>query len=262
MQEFRVNYLIIDDEPIAHKLIENFAADLDYMQLAGNCHSAIDALPLLKSQQIDLIFLDINMPKLTGFQFLKTLQHPPQVIIISAHKEHALESYEYVITDYLLKPFNFERFFKAIQKVIDNLSSATQPSSGQQPLAGRTNIQPGHQNLSDHSSSVQASSSKNVSIFIKDDKKHHKVALDDLLYIKANGNFTSVYLKDKQILSQMKISDFENLLPDDSFSRVHRSYIIAHHAVTLVKANEILLGETVIPVGRVYKAQVEGLLTK
>ncbi|NQY37768.1 MAG: response regulator transcription factor [Alteromonadaceae bacterium] len=243
----KLNYLIIDDEPIAHTLIENFAADLEYMNLIGNCHNAMTALPLLKTQQIDLIFLDINMPKLTGFEFLKTLPNPPQVIIISAHKEYALESYEYTITDYLLKPFNFERFFKSIQKVMDKLATSEKSAQSTPQHA------PQHQN-----SAISA----DTSIFIKDDKKHHKVALDDILYIKANGNFTSVYLKDSQILSQMKISDFEKLLPETEFSRVHRSYLIAHHAVTLVSANKVQLGDTVISVGRVYKESVEGLLKK
>jgi len=238
----QINYLIIDDEPIAHTLIENFASELSYMKLVGNCHSAMSALPYLKSQQIDLIFLDINLPKLSGFEFLKTLANPPQIIIISAHKEHALESYEYTITDYLLKPFNFERFFKSIQKVMDNLTSISNtPAIASEEL-------------------TDSSSTSEASIFIKDDKKHHKVSLNDIIYIKANGNFTSVYLKNNKILSQMKISDFEKLLPETEFSRIHRSYLIAHHAITSVSANELTLGEVTLPVGRVYKEKIGHLL--
>ena len=229
----KINYLIIDDEPIAHKLIENFAKDLNYMSLIGNCYSAMDAVPYLKENKIDLIFLDINMPKLSGFEFLQTLKILPQIIIISAHKEFALESYEYNISDYLLKPFNFERFFKSIQKVMDKIevdnNSATKDNS-------------------DHH------------IFIKDEKKHHKIDLKDILYIEANGNYALVILTKGQILSQMKISDFENLLPEKEFSRVHRSYMISHSAITLISASEITLGNKIIPVGRVYKSKLDSII--
>ncbi|WP_211279517.1 LytR/AlgR family response regulator transcription factor [Cognaticolwellia mytili] len=231
----QINYLIIDDEPIAHTLIEKFADELDYMKLIGNCHNAMSALPLLKTQQVDLIFLDINMPKLNGFEFLKTLANPPQIIIISAHKEHALESYEYTIADYLLKPFNFERFFKSIQKVMGNISTIPEPTSSTDlPI--------------------------DKSIFIKDEKKNHKVALSDIDYIKAEGNYTSVNLKNRHILSQMKISDFEKLLPKEDFSRIHRSYIVAHQAMTLISANEIKLDDTSLPIGRVYKGNIRHLI--
>ena len=245
----QINYLIIDDEPIAHTLIENFAIELDYMKLMGNCYSAMSASPLLKTQPIDLIFLDINMPKLSGFEFLKTLAKPPQIIIISAHKEHALESYEYHITDYLLKPFNFERFFKSIQKVMDNITTLSNPLSSQETS---TVVRPERPSTNDESI--------NKSIFIKDEKKNHKVALNDIEFIKADGNYTSVNLKDRHIFSQMKISDFEKLLPKENFSRIHRSYLVAHHAITLISANEIKLNDIVLPVGRVYKENIRGLL--
>lgn len=241
-----INYLIIDDEPIAHTLIENFAKELDYMKLIGNCHSAMSALPLLTTHQVDLIFLDINMPTLNGFEFLKTLTYPPQIIIISAHKEHAVESYEYTITDYLLKPFNFERFFKSIQKVMHNMT--TTPNS-QKTIDN-----------SDKGKVTKIGQNVEQSIFIKDEKKNHKVALSDLDYIKAEGNYTSVNLKNRHILSQMKISDFEQLLPKESFSRIHRSYIVAHHAITLVSANEIKLHNISLPIGRVYKDNIRNLI--
>ena len=245
----QINYLIIDDEPIAHKLIESFAKELDYMNLVGNCHSAMAALPLLQDQQVDLIFLDINMPKLNGFEFLSTLTHCPQIIVISAHKEHALESYEYSIADYLLKPFNFERFFKSIQKVMANITTTSAAS------LQSSHIEQPKQHTSVHTNDVLAQN-----IFIKDDKKNHKVTLADINYIKADGNYTSVQLKGRHIFSQMKISDFEKLLPNEYFSRIHRSYLVAHHAITLIKANEIQLNDTVLPVGRVYKDNVKGLL--
>lgn len=234
-----MNYLIIDDEPTAHKLITRFAQAHPILNLVGSCFNAMQAEQLMQSNQIDVIFLDINMPKMTGFEFLTALKQPPQIVVISAHQEYALESYEYEITDYLLKPFNAERFAKTVQKVTDK-----------QAL------------IESHLQSESSSNALQESIFIKDDKKHHQVALNELLYVKANGNYTSVYLKGTQLLSQMKISDFEQLLPEEHFSRVHRSYIVAHHALTLIKASEVHINDVVVPVGRVYKDKVSQLVNK
>lgn len=234
-----MKYLIIDDEPAAHKLISRFAQNYPELKLIGQCFNAMQAQTMMQEYQIDLIFLDINMPQMTGFEFLTALKQPPQIVVISAHQEYALESYEYEITDYLLKPFNAERFAKAIQKITDKHALIT--------------------------SRLQSEASPHAlqeSIFIKDDKKHHQVALSELLYVKANGNYTSVYLKDTQLLSQMKISDFEQLLPEEYFSRVHRSYIVAHHALTLIKASEVHIGDVIVPVGRVYKEKVAQLIKK
>ncbi|MFC0349878.1 LytR/AlgR family response regulator transcription factor [Undibacterium danionis] len=234
----RLRYLIIDDEPIAHTLIRQFADDFGApdsceLDFVGSVFRASDAADFLEKNQVDLVFLDIQMPGLTGFEFLRTLDKPPYVIIISAHKEYALESYEYAIIDYLLKPFNFSRFAIAVEKVLQDITRV-------KAMAMQARLKERHQ-------------ADAKTIFIKDDKKQHQLALDKLIYIKANGNFSSVYHAGGHILSQMKISDFEKLLPKDKFSRVHRSYIVAHHEITLVKANEVVLGGTVIPVGRVYK---------
>jgi len=233
----QLNYLIIDDEPIVHSLIKKFADDLGGLNFVDSIFNATQASTILENQQIDLLFLDIQMPALSGFEFLRTLTNSPYVIIISAHKDYALESYDYAIIDYLLKPFNYARFAIAVEKVKQDISRVK--ALEQLPKTSHLHSQ---------------------NIFIKDDKRQHKIALDDLIYIKANGNFTSVYHKAGHILSQMKISDFEKILPKEKFSRVHRSYIVAHHAVSLVKANEIQLGHTIIPIGRVYKEFVAKIL--
>jgi DNA-binding LytR/AlgR family response regulator len=228
-----INYLIIDDEPIAHKLIEKFANELDYMHLCGNCFTALEAVPMLSEKQIDLIFLDLNMPKLKGFSFLQSLQNPPLVIVISAHQEYAIEGYNYDILDYLLKPFNFERFFKAVQKAANVLAK--------------------------RGASVSLAEEKQY-VFIKDEKKQHKINLSEIIYIEASGNYAIVYLEKSKIISQMKISDFENLLPKKSFVRVHRSFMLSKNYITLVKANEVHLGNVIIPIGRVYKENMDELL--
>jgi len=233
-----LNYVIIDDEPIVHTLIRQFADALGTLHFVGSVFRASDACTLLDTQKVDLMFLDIQMPGLSGFEFLQSLSDAPQIIIVSAHKDYALESYEYAITDYLLKPFNLSRFSNAVEKVIEDIAKKAALLKAQ--------------------TSSQSMATKHI--FIKDDKKQHQIVLDALIYIKANGNFTSVYHADGHILSQMKISDFEKILPKDKFSRVHRSYIIAHQAITLISANEIELGTTPIPVGRVYKEHVSRIL--
>jgi DNA-binding LytR/AlgR family response regulator len=233
----QLNYLIIDDEPIVHSLIKKFADDLGGLNFVDSIFNATQASAILERQKIDLLFLDIQMPALSGFEFLQTLSHSPYVIIISAHKDYALESYDYAITDYLLKPFNYARFAIAVEKVCQDINRIK--ALEQLPTTSHLHSQ---------------------SIFIRDDKRQHKIALDDLIYIKANGNFTSVYHKAGHILSQMKISDFEKILPKERFSRIHRSYIVAHRAVSMVKANEIQLGHTIIPIGRVYKEFVAKIL--
>lgn len=234
----RLNYLIIDDEPIVHTLIRKFADDFGTLDFVDSVFRANDAHLILEKTKVDLVFLDIQMPGLTGFEFLQTLDKRPYVIIVSAHKEYALESYEYAITDYLLKPFNASRFSIAVDKVLQDLNRV---KAIQEKL-------------------LESHHTDSKTIFIKDDKKQHQLALDKLIYIKANGNFTSVYHTGGHILSQMKISDFEKILPKEKFSRVHRSYIVAHSGITLVKANEVHLGEVVIPVGRVYKDDVAKIL--
>lgn len=233
-----LNFLIIDDEPIVHTLIRQFADARGSLRFVGSAFRAKDAQMVLDTQKVDLIFLDVQMPTQSGFEFLQGLTDPPHVIVISAHKDYAVESYDYAITDYLLKPFNLQRFSLAVEKV-------------ERDIAKKEALL---QNWLNSTSSVAKH------IFIKDDKRQHQIALDALIYIKANGNFSSVYHADGHILSQTKISDFEKILPKDKFCRVHRSYIIAHHAITLVRANEIDLGGTLIPVGRVYKDQVARIL--
>jgi DNA-binding LytR/AlgR family response regulator len=225
-----MKYIVIDDEPISHKLIEKFCHDIEGMELSGNYYSALDAIPALQKDCIDLVFLDITMPKLSGFDFLDTIQSIPKIIVISGHSEFAVESYEYPITDYLLKPFNFERFYKATQKVRQQIEQE------------------------------KSNESEDDFILVKDEKKRHNVNLKDIARIEAHGNYTIVHLSSSRILSQMKISDFEIQLPDEKFLRIHRSHIVSKHAITLVSGGKLHLGDFIIPIGRVYKVNVDNFL--
>ena len=229
-----MNYCIIDDEPIAHRIIEGYCGHLPYLKKRGNCYDAFEALQFLNENVVDLIFLDINMPKLSGFELLKTLKHHPKVIVTSAYQEFALEGYELNISDYLLKPFSFERFVRAINKVMELQPQALTASPG----------------------------NTRARFFLKGDKKTHQVLVDEILFIEAYGNYSKVFLADETIICHEKISSFEGLLPTRDFLRVHKSFIVAVQKIKLIEGNRIKIKEHVIPIGQTYKQQLKRLFRK
>jgi DNA-binding LytR/AlgR family response regulator len=233
-------YLIVDDEPIAHRIIERYCNDLPHLEHAGDCYDALEAMQFLSRESVDLMFLDINMPKLKGFDFLKTLAHPPKVIVTTAYKEFALEGYELNVADYLLKPFSFERFVKAINKAVG--MEVTPPLAPVQPLTTVTSAPAGKQRL-----------------FLKGDKKHHQVAYTDILFVEAFGNYAKVYLENEMIVTHEKLSTFEELLPSDQFIRVHKSFVISTERINLIEGNRIKINDHEIPIGQVYKMNVNRL---
>jgi len=229
-------YIIIDDEPLAHEIIEEFCSMLPHLQLEKNCYNAMEAMQFLNSNTVDFMFLDINMPKLKGLDFLKTLTNPPKTIITTAYKEHALEGFELNVIDYLLKPFSFDRFVKAINKVTQT-----------------------HAKRDSKILDSDKSSSNHNRFFLKGDKKHHQIHTEDILYIEAYGNYTKVYLNKEMIISHEKISSFVTLLPEGNFLRVHKSFIVAIDKIKLIEGNRIHIGNHKIPVGQTYKSAVNKL---
>lgn len=233
-----MNYLIVDDEPIAHRIIEGYCAELSHLQKVGNAYNALEASVIVTKHQVDLIFLDLNMPKLTGYEWLKTLAQAPQIIVTTAYQEYALEGYELDIVDYLLKPFSFARFLKAVNKVQKLATEATTPVPTSLPL-------------------------QNNRFFLKGDKKHHQINTGDILYVEAFGNYSKLYLKEEMILSHEKISSLEALLADDNFLRVHKSFIVAIDKIKLIQGNVIyLFNEQRVPIGQTYRSQVNMLLNR
>lgn len=230
-----IKYIIVDDEPLAHDVIETFCGLLPHLSLEKHCYNAMEAMEYLNSHKIDFMFLDINMPKLTGFDFLRTLTNPPKIIVTTAYKEFALEGYELNISDYLLKPFSFDRLVKAINKAISEVPTRVQPTnaSNATPIKSR--------------------------LFLKGDKKYHQIHLEDILYIEAFGNYTKVYLKDEMIISHEKISSFENLIPQENFLRVHKSFIVAIDKIKLIEGNRIIIKDHKIPIGQTYKSSISKL---
>ena len=223
------NYCIIDDEPIAHRIIEGYCENLPYLEKVGNCYNAFEAMQLLNQTAVDLIFLDINMPKLSGFELLKTMPHPPATIVTSAYKEFALEGYELNIADYLLKPFSFDRFLKALNKAI--VIKAPSMAAPVVPTPQKSLSQ----------------------FFLKGDKKMHQVHLESILYIEAYGNYTKVFLEEEMIISHEKISSLEQLLPNEDFLRVHKSFIVALKKIKIIEGNRIFIQKHTIPIGQTYK---------
>ena len=234
------HYLIIDDEPIAHRIIEKYCDNLPHLKKSGNCFNAFEAMQFLNKEKVDLLFLDINMPKLSGFDFLKTISNPPKVIVTTAYKEFAIEGYELNISDYLLKPFSFERFVKALNKTISNTSTT-------QEVISKTVV-----------TKVDETSS---SFFLKGDKKHHQVHLNDILFIEAYGHYTKVYLENEMILSTKKISSFDAFLPENNFFRAHKSFIVAKKKINQIEGNRILINTHKIPIGQTYKNAINKLFT-
>lgn len=231
-----IKYIIVDDESVAHDIIKKYCSLLPNMQLMQHCYDAIEAIEYLSHNEVDLIFLDLNMPKLKGFEFLKTLSHPPKVIVTTAYKEHALEGYELNIVDYLLKPFSFERFLKAVNKVRTDTPKVT----------------------SNTQSTV--SDEKQGRFFLRSDNKYIQIVMDDILFIESSGNYIKIVLKEEIITTRGTLTSIMELLPIDSFVQVHRSFIVAQNHIKRIEGNQIFLENYTVPIGKLFKVQLERLL--
>lgn len=230
-----ITYLIIDDEHMAHDIIKGYCDVLPNMELKKHCYNALEAMEYLNEHAVDLIFLDLNMPKLKGFDFLKTLSHPPKVIVTTAYQEYALEGYELNIADYLLKPFSFERFLKAINKTVRVTPKAK-------------------------ATVVEKENEVSQSIFLKAQNKYVQVFTNTILYVEASGNYTKVVTASETITIREKLSDVIALLPTTNFLQVHKSFAVATNHIKSIEGNRIFIGEHIIPIGKMYKVNVNSLL--
>jgi DNA-binding LytR/AlgR family response regulator len=230
-----ITYLIIDDEHIAHDIIKGYCDLLSNMELMKNCYDGLEAFEYLNKNEVDLIFLDLNMPKLKGFDFLKTLKNPPKVIVTTAYKEFALEGYELNISDYLLKPFGFDRFLKAINKA--------------------TSLKPQIQHYASENKSL-----KTESIFLRSNKKYIQVIIDTIQYIEASGNYTKVITTNETIIIRDKISDVLELLNNSDLTQVHKSFAVSKKHIKSIEGNRIFITDTIIPIGKIYKLNIIQLM--
>lgn len=229
----KLRCLLIDDEPPALKVLESHIAQLNGLEIVAQCRNALEALDLLHQNTIDLIFLDIKMPKMLGTDFLKNLSHPPKVIFVTAYRDYAIESYELDAVDFLVKPVSFERFVKSVTKV--------KRMMGQDhiPLAN------------DHKSAGDAF------VYLKVDRNMQKVFIDEIVYLESWKDYIKVFLTNgRNILVKQSISSMENLLSDQKFLRVHRSYIISINKISGYNGLGVQVNTTEIPIGRLYKQAV------
>lgn len=229
-----IKYLIIDDEFIAHDIIKGYCDLLPNMQLMQNCYDGLEAFDFMHKNEVDLIFLDLNMPKLKGFDFLKTLKNPPKVIVTTAYQEFAIEGYELNISDYLLKPFGFDRFLKAINKTFSSTPVSQSVSSPSQDVSKR--------------------------IFLRSNKKYTQVNIDAILFMEASGNYTKVTTDSETISVREKISTVLELLPKEDFIQVHKSFAVAPKHIKSIEGNRIFMADTIIPIGKVFKTAINHIL--
>jgi DNA-binding LytR/AlgR family response regulator len=226
--------IIADDEPIARQIVANYCAEIPYLEIVASCKNAFEVLEVLQNQQIDLLFLDINMPKLSGLSLLKTLQQKPAVIITTAYSEYAVEGFELNVTDYLLKPFSLERFLQAVLKVKNKMVI---------PITIGTE------------NNFITTEEKQKSIFVKSDKKLIKINFKEINHIEAYGNYIKIYT-DKMILVSETLSHFLEKLPNH-FLRIHKSFIINFDQLKLIDGNRIvLLNDSKFPFGKSFRIDV------
>lgn len=237
----RINCIIIDDEFLARKLLTDYIEKLPQIHLLESFDNAINALDYVNRNTIDLIFCDIQMPDLTGIDFVKSLQQKPVIIFTTAYSEFALQGYELDVTEYLLKPFSLPRFIKAVNKATEiiRLKRIALKDSNFE----RTSIE-----------TVPNKESKGF-MLIKSDRKIHKVFYDDILFIEGALEYVSFHTKEKRILGLYSLKELENLLPNSNFMRVHKSYIIALKAISEVDGNQIIIKEHKIPIGKSHKTE-------
>ncbi len=231
-----IRYMIVDDESVAHDIVKKYCSLLPKMKLVQDCYDAIEAIEYLNSNTVDLIFLDLNMPKLHGFEFLRTLPNQPKVIVTTAHKEHALEGYELNIVDYLLKPFSFERFLKAVNKAC--LETSQTPPIMQHEVRD-ANLR---------------------RIFLRSNNKYIQVVLDDILFVEASGNYIKIVLKEEIITLRGTLSSIMELIPTNGFVQVHRSFMLVQKHIKSIEGNQIAIDKYTVPIGKLFKAQLDRLL--
>ncbi|MGL1888818.1 MAG: LytTR family DNA-binding domain-containing protein [Reichenbachiella sp.] len=229
--------ILVDDEPLALEILESYVEKIDCLEIVGQFRNAIKAFNFLQEgNEVDLIFLDIQMPKLTGIEFLKTLKNPPQVIFTTAYRDYALEGFELEVLDYMLKPISFDRFMKGVSK----FQSTFQPVLTEPTVDNEVD----------------------TFIFFKSDKKNIKVLLKDILYIESVKDYVKIKTADKEVVTHQKISELETKLPQGEFARIHRSFIVNIPKIESYSATEIELNEESIPIGRNYKIEVMERLGK
>ncbi len=234
----KLKCIVIEDEPLAAEGLEAFIREVPSLEFMATFPDALSALELMNKQQTDVIFLDIHLPKLKGLDFLRSLKHPPQVILTTAYHQYALESYELNVVDYLLKPFGFPRFLAAVNKLAaNNVQSKVE-------LTPAVNRQPSTVNRPHH--------------FFNENKRQVKVYNDEILYVESLKEYVKiVILGGKTVVTRFQLGEFDSHLNDPNLVRIHRSYLVARDKIEAFTAAEVEIGGMKLPIGRIYQGQVQ-----
>jgi len=237
----KIKCIIVEDEPLAVKVLSDYIAQVPFLELQGTFKDAILATDFLRDHQTDLIFLDIHLPKLKGMAFLKTLIDPPAVIVTTAYHQYAVEGFDLNVTDYLLKPFDFERFLIAVNKVKSAQPAAAKTSSGE-----KEKQEPESQEKKDY-------------LFLNVQKKKMKILFSEIIYIESQREYIKIVTTRKEYISKMSTHEMEDLLPANLFKRIHRSYIVSVSKINSYTAEEVEVNGVPIPIGRGYRDIIESL---
>ncbi len=230
--------LVIDDEPLARDLMRSHIEKLENFEIVEECSDAMKALHALQNYPVDLMFMDIQMPQITGIEFLKTLKHPPKVIITTAYREYAIDGFELDVVDYLLKPITFERFLKSINKYFQ---------VSQDDLTPEQSANPTIQN-------------EEAFIYVKENKKVIKIHLSEIVYVEGLSEYVQIYTENKKIITKTSMTNMEEKLPDSDFLRIHKSYIVSLPKIEAFTSSSIELNGKELPIGRSYKSFVQEVL--
>lgn len=226
----KMRCLLVDDEPIALDILTAYVRQVTVLELAGRCQSAVEAFGLLQTQSVDLLFLDIQMPQLSGLSLLRTLANPPKTIITSAHREYALDGYELNVVDYLLKPIAFERFVRAVGK------------------AGF--------DQSDQSSTVNPRTDEEPFLFVREDRRLVRIELRDIISLESQRDYVKIKTTTRQVITRQTIGYYDELLPADRFIRIHRSFVVAKAKIQAITDTHVEIPGQTLPIGRHYKQRV------
>lgn len=227
-----LNCIAIDDESKALDVVELYVNKTPFLELTGRFRDSIEALDFVKSNPVDLLFLDINMPDLNGIEFLQTLSKKPMVIFTTAYSEYAVQSYDFDAIDYLLKPFTFARFLKAANKALDQYNLV-------------------HKEITADDSELKSHSIS--SLIFKSGSDMYNIKLDDILFIEGAQNYIFIHTKEKKIMSLMRMKEVESKLPEEKFMRIHKSYIIALKQIDKIESYQVSIKDFEIPIGKIYK---------
>jgi len=237
----KIHCLIIDDEPPAREILKQHIASVEALELAGTCSNAVEAVSFLKEHPVDLLLLDIQMPQLLGTNFIRTLKNPPKVIFTTAYRKYAVEGFELDAVDYLLKPISFERFLKAVNKVLQLNISAAQA----EPTSATKEKQNGE---------------SNSFLYFRAERKMVKVFFRDILYVEGLKDYIRIVTDNKTIVTKYVLSTLEEMLPANEFLRIHKSYIVAIYKIDSYNADTIHIAKHELPIGRLYKFDVNRVL--